>query len=713
MQQTNRPKLFITAFLLTIANQALAQQENMDTIADIHHLAAYLVAGLLIAVFVMIFSNRVYYYRQKTAFQDAQQKNAQLELVLDHNKTQVWTYDPAGESFTMFFSQSEEHTNYSAIEFSLLFDNDDFSKLIGDILSISKGERKDTVVQVRGRLDKQRKDTHQRYYDINVSVLRRDAKGKPVQLLGIQRDVTDEQLKVTKAASLQLRYRTVFNSSLVDMIYYDADGIMTDINDKACETFEVKDRKALLAAKPRLNDVPAVKDVNIQELDRRHASAITPLNEVRHPMGDLSHDYWGTDKTYYEHILSATRDAEGRLTGIVMAGLNITEMVESQHHQKWAGQQLAKKTKDVQNYIDNINYSLRVSNVRMVNYYPARHELEVYGDLKKLQYRLSQARCITLVCQHERSRIRGLFMRMDRQHGGDFRATIETIFRDKQGRHMFLTFSMVPVTDKDGTQHYFGMVQDNTEMIYTERRLQEESMKAQEAEQLKTTFLANMSHEIRTPLNAVLGFAELFNNPHADEDEPVFAEEIKRNTAELLQLVNDILYISRLDAGMEEMQVAECDFALLFEGLCYMGWSTVGPNVRLSAENPYNHLVVKINEQHLGRVIQQLCEAAARYTSEGTIRAKYEYRHGELNISIEDTGLGMSKEALKRSFERFSRNQVGPAYTTGLEMPIVKEMIEQMGGSLELQSEEGKGTTSYIIIPCELKSMDKKQEMNI
>lgn len=710
MLKTYKLKLFTTACLLATASEAFAQQENLKTFLNLHHLSAYLVAGLLIAVFVMIFSNRVYFYRQKTALEEARQKNTQLELVLDHNKTQVWTYDPEREYFTMYFNHEKEKTDYSAIEFSMRFDNDDFSMLIGDVLSISRGERDDAIMEVRGRLDKQDKDAQQRYYDINVSVLRRDAKGKPVQLLGIQRDVTDEQLKVTKAASLQLRYRTVFNSSLVDMIYYDADGIMTDINDKACETFEVKDRKALLAAKPRLNDVPAVKDVNIQELDRRHASAITPLNEVRHPMGDLSHDYWGTDKIYYEHILSATRDAEGKLTGIVMAGLNITEMVESQHHQKWAGQQLAKKTRDIENYIENINYSLRVSNVRMVNYYPARHELEVYGDLKKLQYRLSQARCFTLVCQHERRKARGLFMRMDRQHGGDFRATIETIFRDKQGRHMFLTFSMVPVKDKDGTQQYFGMVQDSTEMTYTERRLQEETMKAQETEQLKTTFLANMSHEIRTPLNAVLGFAELFNNPHADEDEPVFAEEIKRNTAELLQLVNDILYISRLDAGMEEMHVAECDFALLFEGLCYMGWSTVSPNVKVSAENPYNHLVVKINEQHLGRVIQQLCEAAARYTSEGTIRAKYEYRHGELNISIEDTGLGMSKEALKRSFERFSRNQVGPAYTTGLEMPIVKEMIEQMGGSLELQTEEGKGTTSYIIIPCEMVSMEKKQE---
>ena len=93
-------------------------------------------------------------------------------------------------------------------------------------------------------------------------------------------------------------------------------------------------------------------------------------------------------------------------------------------------------------------------------------------------------------------------------------------------------------------------------------RLKKETAKAQEAEQVKSTFLLNMSYELRTPLNAVIGFAELFGTEHNEEDEPLFAEEIKKNTNTLLRLINDILFLSRLDAKMIEYNYLETDFEL-------------------------------------------------------------------------------------------------------------------------------------------------------
>lgn len=114
---------------------------------------------------------------------------------------------------------------------------------------------------------------------------------------------------------------------------------------------------------------------------------------MEHPIGTLSKSYWGTKNTYYEQIVSPVHDQEGNLDGVVMAGINITEMVESQHHQKWASQQLAQKTKDIQTYIDNINYTLRVSKVRIVNYDPERHEP---GNLQRLEQTAIQATANTL-----------------------------------------------------------------------------------------------------------------------------------------------------------------------------------------------------------------------------------------------------------------------------------------------------------------------------
>lgn len=303
-------------------------------------------------------------------------------------------------------------------------------------------------------------------------------------------------------------------------------------------------------------------------------------------------------------------------------------------------------------------------------------------------------------------------MRMDNRKEGVISTTFETTLHDDLGRSIFLNFNIMPITNKQGeVTHYFGMCRNETEMVFTEMQLQKESAKAQEAEQLKNSFLLNMSYELRTPLNAVVGFASLYNGEHNEEDEPVFAEEIKKNTATLLQLINDILFISRLDARMIEQNYQVSDFALLFESWCYMGWSNVAPNVKTIIENPYNQLMVNIDQQNLEMAIQKICALTASHTLEGTIRAKYEYRHGELMITIEDTSPGLSPERLSKVFDRFIHDENAERQGTGLDMPIVKELIEQMNGTIELQSEVGKGTSVYISVPCEMTSYDRKTEI--
>ena len=246
-----------------------------------------------------------------------------------------------------------------------------------------------------------------------------------------------------------------------------------------------------------------------------------------------------------------------------------------------------------------------------------------------------------------------------------------------------------------------------------EGRLAVETKKAQVTELLKQSFLTNMSYEIRTPLNTVVGFAELFESEHDVADEPVFVEEIKRNSNTLLKLVNDILFLSRLDANMLEYTKNDVDFSLIFDSHCQLGWSGVKSTVKTIIENPYEHLVVDIDFEQLGKVIERLCTLAVLFTDEGFIRAKYEYRHGELAISIEDSGNGIDEQTLPHVFDRFVRDQHGRIIGTGLDLPIIKTLVEQMGGSIELQSEAGKGTTVWVTIPCVAKTIEKKREIII
>ena len=706
MSNSNRQRLLTVAVLLAISLTALAQKGNMETIADAHHLSAYLVAALMISIFVMVFSNRLFYFRQGQVSTQAQQLNKQLGLVLTSNKTHIWTYDFSKHLYTLLSRNGEEEQSYAPIDFSQFFDKDEFTQLHKTITSMTDSPDEPKPIVIKGCAPAD--GSNPPIYKIHLSILQHDKNGKVKLLLGIQRDITENRQRKEKARNLSLRYHTIFNSALVDMIYYDANGQLTDINDKACETFGINDREALMKRKVKITDIPSYGNLDFNHLESLQFSSITDIDRTKREDERIP-ELTVKGKFYYECIVAAVRDKNQQLRGIITAGRDITDMVDSHHRQQQDAILLEKRTKDIQDYINNINYSLKVSGVKLVNYHPDNHELKIFSDLNQVQYCLSQIRCASLLATTDQRKARGLLLRMDHRIPGDFTTTVQTRFHDKQGRDLFLTFSMVPVKGKDGRiSHYFGMLRNDTEMVYTERQLMKETKKAQETEELKGTFLLNMSYEIRTPLNAVIGFAELFNSPHEAEDEPVFAEEIKRNTNELLSLVNDILYISRLDARMVEFNYKDTDFATLFDGFCYMGLSALKPDVKIQIENPYNHLVVRIAEDHLGEVIEKLCINAARTTTTGYIRTKYDYRHGELNITIEDTGRGFSEKDLKHIFDRFARDENNQREGTGLDMAIIKELVEQMGGTIEIQSEEGKGSSIYIIIPCEMTAMEKK-----
>ena len=700
----------ILCIALTAPLAVMAQEENMETILDIHHILAYLVAAFLISVFVMIFFNRVIYYRERDVTKQGKQLIAQLSLVMTSNKTEAWTYDAKHDLYKMVAEQGTSETTYTPFEFSQFYDRNDFADLLKVMARVRERTVPSETINVRSTpIKSESGEDYQHTYEITITVLRKGKSGFPLQLLGTQRDITDEQQRAEDAKRTAMRYQTLFDSSLVDMVYFDGEGTMLDINDKACESYFVKDRKALIAKKPKYTDWPSMRDIDLTSDTPTPSSSIIDLKNVDNPVGSLASHDWGGDKIYFERTTTLLRDKDGKLNGIMMAGRNITDMVNSFHQQKKTSLLIESRIKDIQQYIQNINYSLKVSDVRMVNYHPDTHNLDISSDLNTTEYTLPQLRAFIMVHPDDYAKAERLFCRMDRLHPGAFSETVRTIMRDNQGRHVYLNFNMMPITNSEGQiTHYFGMCRNETEMTYTELRLQEETEKAQEEERLKNTFLLNMSHELRTPLNAVIGFAELFNSEHSEEDEPIFAEEIKKNTGVLLALINDILFLSRLDARMIEYNYQECDFALLFEGWCYMGWSNLQPNVKAVVDNPYNRLLVNIDQQNLGMVIQKLCTHSGATTKEGTVRAKYEYRHGELTITIDDTSKGMSAQELENAFNRFTNEENSDTEGTGLDLPIVKELIEQMGGSIEVQSEQDKGTTFFVTMPCEMGVLEKK-----
>ena len=670
-----------------------------------NHIYIYLIAVLVISAIAMVVYNRLAFYKEKRVTRKVQRLNAQLTLIMDANKTDAWTYNTKKNEFKVISKENLTETFYTPFEFSQLYDREDFKMVVKAIENIQNREQIAETLTVKGA---PAEDDSSKIYEMSLTVLRRNKQDQPIEILGTQRDVTKEKKLAEDEKNLMLKFHTVFNSSLIDMIYYNADGYLTELNEKACETFGVKNPETLLKRKIKMTDIPSYREFDIKTLEHTQLSSITDITHVK-KSDERVPEITREGKIYYEVMLEPIHDIHNQSLGVIAAGHDITEMVVSHHRQKESARMMEERAKALKQYIDDLNYTLKISDARLTNYYPATHTLDILSDITGEGTHLSQLKAVAMIHPDDRKRAKLLLTKMDRLYKSTISETLHTKLRDHNGRDIYLTFSMMPITDKEGkVTHYFGLCRNETEMAYIEKHMQEETAKAQEEEQLKNAFLLNMSYELRVPLHAVIGFAELFKREHSREDEPIFAREIKKNTDILLDLINDILFISRLDAHMIEYHYEKCDFASLFEGWCHQGWSEASENLKQITENSYNSMLVKIDPQHLGIAIQKLCGYSARNTKAGSLKARYEYLHDELIIIVEDTSQGIEFDEVPKIFNRFMGDAKTKRIGTGLDLPIVKELVEQMGGTIDVLSEPGKGSTFFMSIPCELTTFEKK-----
>ena len=705
-----RHKRSIAGLVAQVPVMLYAQGTGIEHVFDIDRIIPYIAAALLIGFFLLLFNNFVYRFREQDSKIKNQQQNNRLSLVLKTGNLHLWIYDLHTRHYKTFKENGDLDMEHNSVVFSRIFNKKDFDHLRQLIYDIAEERSATGTVDLRSIPDE---EGNVKYFEITVTEATRDNYGKLETLLCIQHDVTEDRKRQESVNQTLIRYHTVFNSSLIDMLYYNKDGVLKDLNEKACHTFHVPFRDMVLQDNFLLVNNPMYAGIDFNIMENTRTTSIVNFNNYQEEKYQLE-EFDLKNMMYYESTINPIRNEKGELEGIYMAGRNVTEWVESYHRLKQKQKQLRDATKSIRQYIENINYALRIGDVRLANYNPSTHNLELSSNINETQLHLSQLRCIRLGTPRFRRAISSALNRMDHLTELPIELTLEVDLHDEKRRPVWLQFNMVPMKDKEGkVERYFGLCRNMTEMMETEHRLAQESEKARETDLLKQSFLTNMSYEIRTPLNTVVGFAELFETEHDEADEPLFVDEIKRNSNSLLVLVNDILFLSRLDANMIEFNKVETDFSLLFDSYSQMGWINVNPGVKTLIENPYERLVVNIDAEHVGMAIQRLCANAGSYTERGSIRAKYEYRYGQIIISVEDTSKGIEPEMLPFVFERFRRSEYEKLNGSGLDLPIVKAVVEKMGGTVEVQSELGKGSTVWLSIPCEAEAIVKRNDINV
>ena len=226
--------------------------------------------------------------------------------------------------------------------------------------------------------------------------------------------------------------------------------------------------------------------------------------------------------------------------------------------------------------------------------------------------------------------------------------------------------------------------------------------KAEESDMLKSAFLANMSHEIRTPLNAIVGFSGILALSDSEQEKQEYVGIIENNNALLLQLIGDILDLSKIEAGVFEFNYADVPCNRLCREIVMSLRMKTQPGVELIFDEPAAECVVHSDKNRIAQVLVNFINNAAKFTSKGSIHAGLVPHKNDVEFYVRDTGVGISKEQLGHVFDRFVKLN-SFIQGTGLGLPICKSLIEQLGGRIGAESKTGKGSYFWFKLPYRIK----------
>ena len=243
-----------------------------------------------------------------------------------------------------------------------------------------------------------------------------------------------------------------------------------------------------------------------------------------------------------------------------------------------------------------------------------------------------------------------------------------------------------------------GISWDITNMQNIEQELVQARIKAEQSDRLKTAFLANMSHEIRTPLNAIVGFSRLMTIADNAEDEKLYSDIINQNSEILLQLINDILDLAKIEAGTLEYIRYPMDLGELCRNVYEMHKDRVQTGVVLILDNKDTSLIINEDQNRIMQVVTNLITNAIKFTFKGEIRFGFEVRKEYIDFYVKDTGMGISEEKIKMIFERFVKLNTF-VQGTGLGLAICRVIVEKLGGEITAESKLNEGSTFRFTIP--------------
>ena len=483
-------------------------------------------------------------------------------------------------------------------------------------------------------------------------------------------------------------FQNIFANIPAGVEIYDKDGYLIDLNNKDLEIFGVVNKSDVIGV--NFFDNPNVPQ-GIRDRVRNEDLVDFRLNYSF----EQAEGYYETNRSNAIELYSKVSklyDNEGNFSGYILISIDNTERIDAMN-----------RIRDFENFF------LMISDYAKVGY-AKLNLLNRKGYAIKQWYKNLGEEEDTLLDE-----VVGVYTHMhpeDRKRFLDFYDEV----RDGKRRHFQgemrirrpgtknewnWVSSNVMVTNykpEENEIEIIGINYDITELKETEAELIQARDKAEMMDRLKSAFLANMSHEIRTPLNAIVGFSDLLVETEELSERQEYIKIVRENNDLLLQLISDILDLSKIEAGPFEFTNGDVDVNLLCEDIVRSMGMKAKEEVELVLDNhlPVCHVISDRNRIH--QVISNFVNNAMKFTSEGSIHVGYKLKDGELEFYVEDTGIGIEKEQLPHIFERFVKLN-SFVHGTGLGLSICQSIVEQLGGRIGVDSEKGKGSRFWFTIP--------------
>lgn len=669
---------------------------------DASPVALLVLIGLVIAAVVGFVFNRLITVRVKAAVRRSDDLNRMMThalkmgeyYVLEYDLQAGWVRNAYGDLLPEQGISDKELISRVAPE-----QREEFRQMVE---SMERGDINEWTITRRWNTGTDERPNW-REYD-GTAVLEREH-GVPHYIFHTIKDVTSEVAEEKRNQALGTEYKKMFQTNMVAMSVYGADGKLIDLNDKMRDLCQFEgDREQFFRATTIFDDPFA-------------SALIEPgSHDVYHVCGHMYYPELGLDK-YIESRLMPLYDDNDQLVFYIVTTRDVTAERDMYMRQRENDRRLQEANVAVENYERQLRYLLEESRMfvwrldlstRLISFSRTLREAEYTESVEEYLAGLTDADRAEAIRNQEEIVMQGK----------PFNVVHAFNYTPITSDPSWFSVGGMPVRNAEGRlTGYFGLVRDVTDLMQAQEKLRVETVRAEDSGRLKSAFLANMTHEIRTPLNAIVGFSDLLQVIDEPDERKEFIRIIRNNCDMLLRLINDILEASSMGQSLA-IEPQHIDLSSVFNDICQtLAQRVQEPGVEFLKDNPYDTCPAFLDKGRLQQLLTNFVTNAVKYTHQGHIRVGYrlEMRNAKGDMVLtdngqqgiyfycEDTGAGIPKEKQAAVFERFVKlNDF--VQGTGLGLSICKAIVDRCNGKIGVTSEgEGHGSTFWFWIPVKSK----------